>query len=371
MRIGLLAYASPTGVGTQTLNLYKHLEPTKTLLVDFSPINHFPHYEELYAPQADATVVVVKGIPQAYDINSFCRDIDILIMVDTPLNYYFINCCRERGIKTVLYYRYEQLDYLTNPTLPKPDLLLASSPWQYDEVAHYAYNMSIPLACCPTPVDREVLPFTKRTEVRHFLHIAGHGDEYNRNGTDILHAAMKLVKNPSVQLTIRAQYQVTRSPSDKRITIITESISDYTRLYNNEDCLLMPRRFGGSCQPLNEAMSTGMLALMPNRAPQNQLLPSQLLLPSTLKAIVGRHIPVAAYYTEPAVLAAYIDHLAAMPSEDVMLLSEQMNALAEKISWSTQKQTIMEILKDVCATKPRSKNRVPLHIQSHNGQLRL
>lgn len=351
MKLGIIGYASPTGLGIQTQDYYRFLKPHKTLLIDLSPLNHLPVDYSKFTDNQIGEVQVCMGIPQFTDVTNFCKDLDVLLIAETPLNYFIINKCREMGIKTVLHYNYEFLDYLNQPHLPKPDLLLAPTLWHWADMVHNAADWHTPLKFLPVPVNREVLPYHPRTSIKRFLHIAGHATAEDRNGTEIVHQAIKLVKNPNVEFIIRAQRSVTTLPSDKRVMTIVEDVPNYYDLYLGADALLMPRRYGGLCLPLNEAMSTGMVPLMTNVSPQNLFLPSKCLIPGRLGKILQTRAPIGVYDASPMELAARIEELAALPEEDVMLLSEEMNLNADAVSWQRLLPEYRKTFRDVLANR--------------------
>jgi glycosyltransferase involved in cell wall biosynthesis len=347
MRIGLIAYASPSGLGIQTYEYYRHLNPAKTLLVDLSPLNHYPVDYTKYTDDQIGEIQVCRGIPQAYDVNEFCKDLDVIFMAETPLNYYLINKARQEGIKTIIHYNYEFLDYLQNPNLPKPDMLLAPTKWHYTEMIHNAKDWGVRLEYLPVPVNRDVLPFKQRKQIKRFLHIAGHATSEDRNGTEILHQAIKLVRNPNVEFVIRAQRKVTGLPSDRRVKIIVEDVADYQDLYNNEDCLVFPRRYGGLCLPLNEAMSQGMIPLMTNVDPQNLFLPSWCLIPGRLSRILMTRTAIGVYDATPEELAQRIEALATLPESEVKELSNNIGKLGVEIGWNSLTHNYERLFDDV------------------------
>lgn len=333
MRLGILAYASPTGLGIQTQNYYRFLQPHKTLLIDLSPLNHLPVDYTLFTTDQIGEVQICKGVPQYSDVVKFCKDIDVLFCAETPLNYFIFNRCKEMGIKTVLHYNYEFLDYLNQPKLPKPDLLIAPTLWHWSEMVNNAADWGVDLTYIPVGIDRSVLPYKPKSKLRNFLHIAGHTTAEDRNGTEIVHQAIKLVRNPDLRFTIRAQHQVTTLPSDRRVQTIVGDVPNYYDLYDEMDCLLFPRRYGGLCLPLNEAMSCGMIPLMTNIEPQNLFLPSKCLVPGRLGKILQTRTPIGVYDATPIELAAKIEELASLPEEDALLLSACMDESAAKLDW--------------------------------------
>src|SRR6202035_4449776 len=98
-KLGLLTYATSTGLGYQTKSLHDHLKPSKTMLVDLSQYNHMPLDPTWYkAP------ITTHGFPTDYEIDQFLDGLDVVFVCETPLNYYLFKRARELGIKTILQY---------------------------------------------------------------------------------------------------------------------------------------------------------------------------------------------------------------------------------------------------------------------------
>src|SRR5581483_7515404 len=67
---------------------------------------------------------------------------------------------------------------------------------------------------------------------------------------------------------IKAEY-----PSVK----VKHNIANYEDIYKKGSVLVLPRKYGGNCLPMNEALSAGMPVIMSNISPQADFLPDKWL----------------------------------------------------------------------------------------------
>jgi glycosyltransferase involved in cell wall biosynthesis len=339
MKLGLVARADNGGLGVQTWALYRHLRPARTLVVDIEHLtgyrNHFDRY-----PGA----LVSRGEPSPELIRRFLDGLDAVLTCETPYNYALFEHARRIGVKSVLQFNYEFLEYFANPALPRPDLFLAPSLWNYERVP-FANKRFLPV-----PVDRERLPFRHRTRARRFLHVAGHETIHDRNGTELVLAALALVEEP-VEVLIRAQrkHPFVIPPTHARVTVVNEDIADHWDLYGDEDdVLLLPRRFGGLSLQLDEALSRGMPAIMTDVSPQNGFLPREWLVPAVTSFRFMAKTQIECHSCDPAALARKIDAFARDP-ELVSRASLAADALAERIAWHRMAGEYERVLAEVVA----------------------
>lgn len=335
----MLVRADRTGLGNQTYNYWKFLKPHKTLIIDIGELNGNKSDYEKY-PCAE----FCKGIPSNDFIDLWLRDIDLVFTVETPYNYYLFEKAKQRGIKSVMQYNWEFLDYLQTPNLPKPDLLIAPSLWHIDDMDNTDLNFKY----LPVPIDRQKLPYKKRGQAKTFLHIAGKKTFMDRNGTDLFLAAIPFVKS-DVKFIVRTQQELCNI-SDKRVSIDTLEKENYWELYQGEDVLVMPRKYGGLCLPLNEAMSTGMIPLMTDCEPQSLFLKEESLVEPFTVTDIQTRTTIQCYETTPNRLAAKIDEMANLPKDKIEELSEHSNTVATMWSWDLLYDKYMETFNEVCNT---------------------
>lgn len=359
IRMGLVCYSSNNGLGVQTQGLAEHLEPSKIMCVDLSGLNKTNQYPERF-PDAQ----FVYGYPTNEDIDIFLEDLDCVLVAETPLNYYLFARARELGIKTAQIPNYEFFDYYWYPNHPKPDLIISPSKWHYEELKTFTDEHGIGLTYLHHPVDRKKLKFKLRKEAKTFLHTAGRSAAYDRNGTEIVIDAAKLLKsNAKIRIHFQGEqglsHQATNSYEDylKRlgdeskypnVKILKYEYERYQDIYDTGDVLLLPRRYGGNCLPMNEALSRGMPVIMTDISPNNQFLPEHWLIPAQKIAEFTPRTTIDIYDSNPVALAAKIDQFAEMNESTMLANNKLADDLADKISWDKMKLKYLKVLSDLC-----------------------
>lgn len=342
MKIGLIARADNGGLGVQTYEFYRNMPIHKTLIIDISAYNNLENFYYRY-PEAQ----VVKGFPRDEDLNDFLEDLDVVFSCEIPYNYNLFNIARKKGIKTVLQYNYEFLDYLQSD-LPFPDLLLAPSLWHFEEIEE-RFSPITSVRFLPVPVNRDVLPFEEKIEIKKFLHIAGHKTAKDRNGTQIVLDSLRYITEP-VEVVIRSQQEIPKVKKSNKVKlkVITDEVHNYWELYGDEDCLLLPRRYGGLSLQLNEAMSKGMIPIMTDIEPQNRFLHSESLIEPVSQDKLLTRTEIDVWNVDPYDLAKKINQFAQLDKFDVEDLNKYSDDYANRISWTNMKHKYLRMFEDVC-----------------------
>lgn len=360
MRIGLIARGDNSGLGTQTLEFYRHMHPDKTLLVDIGELNGYKCYPERYTNNT----TYVRGIPRKEDIELFLDDLDVVFVAEAPYTYYLYEAARRRRIKVAVQYNYEFFDWIANPDLPRPHMLIAPSLWHYDEVEQWCAENGVEHAYLHCPVDRERLPFIEKKKARIFLHTAGRSAAHDRNGTATVLAASKYLLTPA-KIWVHFQgeqglaHQATQTIGDytsflaengnpSKVVMNTWDYDDYSEVYKDADVLLLPRRYGGNCLPLNEALSTGMPCIMTDISPNNQFLPTEWLLPAERVGEFTPRTKIDIHGTSPQLLAKKIDDLYNMNEQQMIAESQKANRIAQSISWEAMAAQYMKAFEGLC-----------------------
>jgi hypothetical protein len=333
MRLGLLARADNTGLGYQTRSYYKWLKPEKTILIDLSPLNgNDQHYEWYENP------VIVRGIPQNHQLRDLLTGIDVLLTAETPYNLNLYAVAKEMGVKTVCVENPEFYDHIKYPDYEMPDLIILPSNWLEKEITLHARSKGTKVVQLHHPVDREDIPFRLRT-TKKFIHIAGKPAANDRNGTwdfmQVCPDGVVTTQNNDLARQIRMRY--------RHCNVFT-NIADYKTLYDMGDILVLPRKYGGNCLPLNEALAAGMPVIMPDIVPNNNLLPKEWLVPAYVAGSFEPRTRVDIYQTNLQSLATKIDWF---KNCDIQVESEKANKLADTISWTTMLPKYREVLESL------------------------
>jgi glycosyltransferase involved in cell wall biosynthesis len=364
MKLGVLARMDNTGLGNQTYGYYRHLSPTKTLVVDISDLNGNPQFPERYTDNQIGEVTFVKGLLRAPDIDSFLEGLDVVLIAEAPYNYHLYARARELGVKTAVAYNYEFFDWFAHPDYPKPDMLIAPSQWHYQDIEKWCEDNNVKHVYLHCPVDRQDLPFREIKQARTFLHTAGRSAAHDRNGTKTVIEASKYLKTDA-QIVIHFQgeqglaHQTTMTTQDyrqyaevygdpSRLNILTQELINYADVYAMGDVLLLPRRYGGNCLPLNEALSIGMPAIMTNVSPNFSFLPFDWLVPAERIGQFEPRTVIDIYGADPQYLADKIDSFYNLTEHEMLVENFRASNLAHNISWDVMNQKYSEALESLC-----------------------
>lgn len=370
MRLGLIARADNTGLGIQTWEFYRAMSPVKTMVVDIGDLNGNRSFPERYPRGA----TVVQGFPNKGDVEEFLQDLDCVFLAEAPYNYYLYERAKQLGVKVAVQYNYEFFDWFAYPHYPTPDMLIAPSRWGYSKVQEFCDQRGIKHQYLHCPVNRDMLPARKITKAKTFLHVAGRSAAYDRNGTETVIDASALVKS-DVKIIVHFQgeqglgHQATSSVArymeraervgGPGLVMRCGEYPDYWDIYKGHDegdgvlkdqpdVFVLPRRYGGNCLPLNEALSCGMPIIMPDISPNNSFLPHDWLVPAEKIGEFKPRAVVDIYGCDPAALAAKIDEFANMTEDQMFAHNLIADRLAEKISWDTMRHEYVTALRALC-----------------------
>src|SRR3989344_3677148 len=225
-KIGFIARRDFGGLAVESWEFIEHVKPHKILAIDIGPM---PVDENRF--RAD---YVSKGEPDDNLCRKFLEGLDVLFAIETPYNWHMIKIAREMGVKTVLRVNYE---WLPDQLPEMPDILVAPSLWHWEDIPGNKVYL-------PFPVNRERLPYQKRTVAKKFLHVAGNlRAAWDRNGTQTVIDAMQYVGS-DVEMIIKSQVPVDFK-LNKKITWKVENVQNYWEVWEDADVFVLPRRYAG------------------------------------------------------------------------------------------------------------------------------
>jgi glycosyltransferase involved in cell wall biosynthesis len=277
MKLGIIARSDNTGLGNQTKELVDMLKPDKVLLIDSAPFNNNQQFPERYDGYE---VIHSHGFIQDKVARRFMSGLDVVLSCETFYNNHFVAIARQLNVKTVLQYNYEFLDYLQQKTLVEPpDILLAPSEWNIDHVIDKFRKTNTQIHLLPPPTNferfKKVREHNLSNKHNRVLHVAGKVAVNDRNGTM---AVLSMLDHSVLDYEVVITTQ-TRLPnvSNPRVTIQHENVYNKEDLYNEFDAIVLPRRYGGLCLPMNEGLVAGLPVFMTDITPNNQILPDKWL----------------------------------------------------------------------------------------------
>ena len=331
MKLGMIVRAENRGLGLQTWEAYRHLQPDRTLVVDLS---HHQPYQAHFDRYPDAWQIVRDDRLTPEMWREFVAGLDVVFTAETPYDYRLYDIARRAGVATVCQVNPEFFRHEREPDLPRPTLLVAPTTWRLDRMPGVEH--------LPFPVDRERCVYRPRPAADGpvtFLHVAGHRAIYDRNGTSSVLQAIQHVTVPC-RLIIRSQSDIGGALARRRsptvdIQVHVEDVPDYWMLYDGADVLLLPRRYGGQSLPMNEALSCGLPVVATDVSPQNEWLPPATRVPARRRRrFQSQAGTLDLYDAHPGALGAAWSRLAG-DRELVAKLSASADRYADSISWDT------------------------------------
>ena len=307
MRLGIIARSDNTGLGNQTMELVKMLNPDKILLVNSQFFNNNKQHPEWYK---DYNVIqTTKGMPKTNEVLAFLEDIDVVISCETFYHLELVNIAKKRGIKTILQYNYELFGNLSHPEWALPDVLLAPSIWNLDVVVQ-KFGDQAKVMHLPPPTDSTLFDNAKNINLekdhKRILHIGGKKAAKDRNGTDTVIDMMRY-SNADFELVIKTQTPLTTSYKDSRIIIDAGNPDSRESMYEGFDAMVLPRRYAGLCLPMNEALMSALPVFMTDVSPNNAILPDKWLIESHKIDEFKTKSMVNVYNADPKRLAKVLD----------------------------------------------------------------
>jgi hypothetical protein len=277
MRLGIIARSDNTGLGNQTMELVKMLNPDKILLINSQFFNNNKQHPEWYK---DYNVIETrKGMPRTNEVVSFLENIDVVISCETFYHLELVDLAKQKGIKTILQYNYELFGNLAHPEWTLPDVLLAPSSWNLDLVIEKFGNKT-KVMHLPPPTDQSLFNEAKEINLskdhKRILHIAGKKAAKDRNGTESIISMMKHSKE-DYELVIKSQTPLNLICNDSRVKIEIGNPDNRQDMYSGFDAMVLPRRYAGLCLPMNEALMSALPVFMTDISPNNTILPAKWL----------------------------------------------------------------------------------------------
>jgi hypothetical protein len=276
MKLGIIARSDNTGLGNQTRELVKMLNPHMILLIDSRSFNSNKQHPEWYN---EYQVIRTNGFPKGREISAFLREVDIVLSCETFYDTNFATYAKTKNTRTILQYNYEFLENVSKPDAPLPDIFLAPSLWNLDKMKELFGDKTM-IKHLPPPTDAALFEAVRANNMsknhNRLLHIGGKKAARDRNGTETVIEMLKYSK-ADYELVIKTQTPLDIKCDDPRLTIDTGNPENREEMYDGYDAMILPRRYAGLCLPMNEALISGMPVFMTNLMPNSAILPPEWL----------------------------------------------------------------------------------------------
>lgn len=314
MRLGLIARADDGGLGTLTQEFARHLKVERALIVDLGhKARGVTNLERINAAVANTRS---SSLPLSDEsIEWLVKDLDVVYTAETPYNLNLFAIAREHRCRVVLH----AMPELLKDEYKDCEVWLPTT-WQAGEVKHSRI--------IPVPVATERFTYRQRKSVKTLLHIPGEA-MLDRNGTDLLMEALPKVKS-EVTVIVAGSKMIERKFGLVTVKGRPHAPNYWQNFTDDIDLLVMPRRYGGLCLPVQEAAACGIPSLMLELEPQTDwpvvTIPAQAQSQARMAGGTFR-----THTTSPDLLAATIDHLCQV---NISALSNDAKDWAQSISWN-------------------------------------
>jgi len=300
-----------SGLQSQTYNLTRMLKPDRILHINSTPFNGREQHTEMYDGFNGFSTL---GFPDNRSVRRFLTGLTHVLTAETFYGFEMIRLANQNGIKTFNQYNYEFCDHLRQP-LPMPTMWLAPSHWNTEDMKSRFENVEY----LPPPIFTNDFKLARegnfsKSGTRKFVHIVGKQAENDRNGTEDLLRALEFCQS-DFELVIRSQLPLPYEINDRRITFDYGNKTDQNELYSGYDAMIMPRRYGGLCLPMNEALCSGLPVIMTDVSPNNRILPEAWLCQAKVKMKFMTRTMIDCHMSDLQDLARRIDEFAIMPIE--------------------------------------------------------
>ena len=306
MKLGIVVRADNTGLGNQTRELVKMLNPDKILIIDSSGFhNRFAQHYEWYQGRNS---VISRGFPDKNTLLKFFEGINCVISCETFYSNHFVILAKKKRVKTILQYNFEFLSYLSEKDPVLPDVLLAPTTWRFDEIQEKFGDKCL-VTHLPPPTDETLFNNNRqenKSRSNRLLHIGGKAAIYDRNGTNSVIEMLEYSQG-DYELVIKSQSDLKIDCKDERLTLSIGNEQNFQDLYSGYDAMVLPRRYAGLCLPMNEALLSGLPVFMTDISPNNAILPPDWLTSSSFVKNFMARVGIDLYEVNPKKLARAID----------------------------------------------------------------
>jgi glycosyltransferase involved in cell wall biosynthesis len=322
-KLGLIVRYDEGGLGAQTWEYARHLRPEALLMLSVPPARGEEHPERYFGLAKQAFwSSFPPGDGELAQWSTFAEACDVVLTAETCYLKDFPTICARANTKLVVHANPELWEWGSHPPF---------EPWVPTNWMMGRMPGNTPVV--PVPVDRDRCAPRVVSEVRTLLHVSAPA-MLDRNGTQLLKEALphcrtsfalRIVGPNTPRELIRIGEGITVEPVGRR--------ENYWDIYEGADALVLPRRYGGLCLPMQEAASCGLPVISTYVPPQKAWLAPRLSLspsPGSRARMKGGMVNV--WKTDPRALASTIDRLVAGET-----LTEGLAAssrLAEELDWA-------------------------------------
>ena len=265
IRIGLIARnETARGLSIQVREFFTHMPVDRVLLVQM------PAHDDTVADDWYPNATVVRSLPghtlDEPTVREWLSGLDVVFTAETPYDWRMPGWCKDMGVRLVIQGNPEFVRHRSPgfEQLQHPDAWWWPTSWRLDQLPSGEVM--------PVPADWNPFPVTP-SDVLRVVHVVGKRAFADRNGTELLVQALRMVRSRVVVTVygLDGQLPTFRRQHNIELRLVPNGVTDRWEMYQDQDVLLLPRRYGGLCLPAVEAASKGLVVVMPNCSPNAEL----------------------------------------------------------------------------------------------------
>ncbi len=331
MKIGLVGWASDTGVGMELRDTAASLPDCEKFLM--------PHRGRPSQPDSNETAL--NGWDPVVRMNAWIDTVkpDVVLTWETPVDWRFPEIWGRKGVRWVCVVHYDWFEPVRAHEYIRADLIAPNEQCR-DGIRVHGLDSTV----LPVPVDLNRLRFKERKYGHRFVTVYGQGGPHDRRSIkEIVEAWRGIAFAPP--LTIKAQKKPVEIEGElpRVVGIDLENVATTAELYEEQDVALFPSKFEGVGLSLIEAQACGLPVITTDMEPMRTLAPDLLIpaSPSTVEIMNHHRIPAA--FPSIEALRRAVDGIM---GKDIRALSYAARKRVEdKFSWTALKDRWMEFLR--------------------------
>jgi glycosyltransferase involved in cell wall biosynthesis len=322
MRLGLVGWASDTGVGMELRDALHYLPVTDVFYLDHPGKPQSADFKGKTVGYGDLVAKMAAFIET--------NKIDTILSWETPGVWEFPALWQRMGVRWFCVAHY---DWFAPKQIPAWKTARILVPFETAGLGLFMlYGLEATLL--PVPVDLERLPFVQRTRAERFVTVYGHGGPGDRRGIVQIMEAWRMMGDQAPPLLIRAQKVIKELEGGlpPNVSVHFENLLKASDLYASSDVALMPSKYEGVGLSLIEAQACGLPVITTDMEPMKSIAPDYLISGDIGKIEIMQGHWVATCMANPATIANKVKSLF---HQDISEASKQARFRVQKdYSWA-------------------------------------
>ncbi len=334
MRLGLVGWASDTGVGMELRDALRYLPVADVFYLDHPGKPLSADFMGKTVGQGDLVPKMTAFIQKNH--------IDTMLSWETPGSWDFPALWQRMGVR---WYCMAHYDWFAPKQMQAWRQAKIFVPF---ETAGLGLRMVYGLdsTVLPVPVDLERLPFRQRTIATKFVTVYGHGGPGDRRAITQILEAWNLMGSEAPPLLVRAQKAIKEitGPLPPNVSMHFQNLGKASDLYAGADVAVLPSKYEGVGLSLIEAQACGLPVITTDMEPMRDIAPDHLVSGKVDKIEIMQDHWVATCTPDPAAIA---DRVRGLMNKDISEASLAARVrVQERYSWAVLKDRWIKALEN-------------------------